>query len=65
MSQALSVLCINFVELDFGGKNKQLKQMRVESARLDLTHNCEAKVDSKLMRSIEVKHVKLNLDQRR
>ena len=49
MSQALSVLCIKFVELDFGEKNKQLKQMRVESARLDLTHNCEAKVDSKLM----------------
>ena len=49
MSQALSVLCIKFVELDFGEKDKQLKQMRVESARLDLTHNCEAKVDSKLM----------------
>ena len=49
MSQALSVLCIKFVELDFGEKNKQLKQMRVESARLDLTHHCEAKIDSKLM----------------
>jgi len=49
MSQALSVLCIKFVELAFGEKNKLLKQMRVESARLDLTHNCDAKVDSKLM----------------
>ena len=65
MSQALSVLCIKFVELDFGENNKLLKQMRVESARLDLTHNCEAKVDSKLMRSVESKTVKINLDQRR
>ena len=65
MSQALSVLCIKFVELDFGEKNKLLKQMRVESARLDLTHNCEAKVDSKLIRPVEVKTVKINLDQHR
>ena len=65
MSQALSVLCITFVELNFGEKNKLLKQMRVESARLDLTHNCEAKVDSKLLWSILGKHVKLNLDQSR
>ena len=48
MSQALSVPCIKFVELDVGEK-KLLKQTRVESARLDLTHNCDAEVDSKLM----------------
>ena len=49
MSQALSVLCIKCVELDFGEKNKLLKQMRVESVRLDLIHNCEAKVDSNMI----------------
>ena len=63
MSKALSGLCIKSVELDVG--EKRLRSMRVKSARLELTHNCEAKVDSKLMRSVEVKTVKLNLDQRR
>ena len=49
MSKALSVLCIKSVELDLGGKKQLLRSMRVKSARLDLTHICEAKVDSKLM----------------
>ena len=42
-----------------------LRLMRIRSARLQLTHSCEAKVDSKLMRPVEVKTVKMNLDQRR
>ena len=47
MSKALSVLCIKSVELDFENKKQLFKQMRVKSARRDLTHICEAKVDSK------------------
>ena len=47
MSKALSALSIKSVELELG--KKLLRSMRVKSARLDLTHNCEAKVDSKLM----------------
>ena len=64
MSKALSALCIKSVELDLE-ETKLLRLMRIKSARLELTHNREAKVDLKLMRSVEVKTVKLNLDQRR
>ena len=64
MSKALSALFIKSVELDLGEK-KLLRLMRIKSARLQLIHNCEAKVDSKLMRPVEVKTVKINLDQHR